>query len=135
MPDIAAIEVINREQLVTATDRLLLRGRVSKHRPSARSLSSGARGSSPQLPPAPLAGGSQPRIALAARRTAHPAPPRRASRPVPVLAPRHERYERPERHERTMPAHRRAAVVPQICAAVIAVPTLVGIAVGLAALL
>jgi hypothetical protein len=34
MPNIDAIEAINFEQLATVTDRLLLRGRVAKRRPS-----------------------------------------------------------------------------------------------------
>lgn len=34
MQDIDAIEAINFEQLATVTDRLLLRGRASKRRPS-----------------------------------------------------------------------------------------------------
>ncbi len=38
MYDIEAIETINFEQLVTVTDRLLLRGRASKRRPSTSQL-------------------------------------------------------------------------------------------------
>jgi len=48
------IESINCEQLVTATDRLLLRGgRVSRRRPTLPSLVDFARGTQPniQLPP------------------------------------------------------------------------------------
>jgi len=58
MYDADAIEAINFEQLVTATDRLLLRGgRVSKRRPSVPSLvqrvpvQAFARGSEPRLEP------------------------------------------------------------------------------------
>lgn len=38
MYDLTAIESINVEQLATATDRLLLRGRVTKRRPSTTSF-------------------------------------------------------------------------------------------------
>jgi hypothetical protein len=39
MHDIDAIEAINFEQLATVTDRLLLRGRVAKRRPSYHRIS------------------------------------------------------------------------------------------------
>jgi hypothetical protein len=73
MPSIDTIESINREQLATASDRLLLRGRVSRQRPRTRWVA--PRGSWPEIPHGPLAEGSQPRIVLPARRTQHPAPP------------------------------------------------------------
>ncbi len=38
MYDLTAIESINVEQLATATDRLLLRGRFTKRRPSTASF-------------------------------------------------------------------------------------------------
>lgn len=38
MHNIDAIEAINFEQLATVTDRLLLRGRVAKRRPSANRI-------------------------------------------------------------------------------------------------
>src|SRR5215813_2714154 len=69
---IDTIASINREQLATASDRLLLRGRVSRQRPQ--------RWVAPRVPVAeiphgPLAEGSQPQIVLPPRRTRHPAPP------------------------------------------------------------
>jgi hypothetical protein len=80
MPSIDTIESINREQLATASDRLLLRGRVSRQRARTRWVA--PRGSSPDsIPHGPLAEGSQPRIVLPARRTQHPAPPVRAPQP------------------------------------------------------
>jgi hypothetical protein len=82
MHSIDTIESINREQLATASDRLLLRGRVSRQRPRTRWVA--PRGSSPEIPHGPLAEGSQPRIVLPARRTQHPAPPVRA--PLPFVS-------------------------------------------------
>ena len=38
MYDADAIEAINFEQLVTRTDRLLIRGRLPKHRPSTNRI-------------------------------------------------------------------------------------------------
>jgi hypothetical protein len=82
MPDVATLEAINREQLATATDRLLLRGtRWSQRRPTR------SRGAVERLPVvhalhtayaphAPLARGANVEISHA-RRKAHPAPPRR----------------------------------------------------------
>lgn len=78
MHGIDTIESINREQLATASDRLLLRGRVSRQRPRTWVA---PRGSSPAIPHGPLAEGSQ-WIVLPARRTQHPAPPVRAPRLV-----------------------------------------------------
>lgn len=95
MHDIDTIESINREQLATASDRLLLRGRVSRQRPRTRWVA--PRGSWPEIPHGPLAEGSQPRIVLPPRRTQHPAPPVRASQPI-VIGPT----------ERTIPARRGA---------------------------
>ena len=130
MTDIATIEAINSEQLATATDRLLLRGRVSKQRPSTRSLSPLARGAyaqltaqvprapyvqhAPQPSKAPLARGSQPRIVI------------RPSQTLQVI---------PLAYERTVPARKAGAALTQVAAVVLAVPTLVGLAVGIAALL
>jgi hypothetical protein len=118
----ATLESINRDQLVTASDRLLLRGRVSNHQPRTRSPAPRARGSSPAIPYAPVTEGSQPRIVLPARRTLHPAPPVRASQPL-VNGPT----------ARTAPASRRA--MPAVSAVVLAIPTLIGFAVGLVAVL
>lgn len=82
MPDVTALEAINREQLATATDRLLLRGaRWSQRRPTR------PRAAVERLPAvhaphtahashAPLARGSNVEISHA-RRKVHPAPPRR----------------------------------------------------------
>jgi len=116
MRDADTIETINREQLATATDRLLLRGgRVSKRRPT-RPYAPAARGSYQVLPAvvpavvpaAPLARGSQPWVAFD---TVHPA------------------------YERTVPARGRTPMVAQMFALLVAVPALVGAAIGIAALL
>ena len=80
MYSIDAIESINREQLATASDRLLLRGRVSRQRPRTQSVA--PRGSVLEIPHGPLAEGSQPQIVLPPRRTRHPAPPVRAPQPL-----------------------------------------------------
>ncbi len=120
MHGIDTIESINREQLATASDRLLLRGRVSRPRP--RGQWAAPRGSSPALPHGSLAVGSQPRIVLPARRTQHPAPPVRAPRPL-VIGPA----------VRTAPARRGA--MPQVSVVALAISPLVGFAVGLAAAL
>ena len=106
MRDVDRIEAINREQLATATDRLLLRGRVARQRP-ARGSQSGIAVAAPAvadprhagaaptgaapLYPAPRAQGSQPRIEL---RTpplgaSLPAPRAQGSQPhIAVAAPR-----------------------------------------------
>ncbi len=81
MHAVDTIESINREQLATASDRLLLRGRVSRQRPRAWVA---PRGSSPAIPRGPLAEGSQPRIVLPPRRSQHPAPPVRAPWPIGI---------------------------------------------------
>jgi hypothetical protein len=86
---IDTIESINREQLATASDRLLLRGRVSRQRPRGRWVA--PRGAVPEVPHGPLAEGSQPCIVLPPimlppRRTRHPAPPVRASQPFVIVA-------------------------------------------------
>lgn len=83
MHSIDAIESINREQLATASDRLLLRGRVSRQRPRTQWVA--PRGSVPEIPHGPLAEGSQPRIVLPPRRTRHPAPPVRAPQPHVIV--------------------------------------------------
>jgi len=118
MHDADTIEAINREQLATATDRLLLRGgRLSKHRPSTRSLSAHARGSWAHLTqPAPVVRGLQPQIARSA-----------------VVARASRSLEIPE-YEHTVPARRRTAYT-QMFAITVTIPTLVGLALGLAALL
>jgi hypothetical protein len=74
MHDVRRIETINREQLATATDRLLLRGRTARQR-SGRSTV----GSRPWIAiPTPRAEGSQPSIVVAPS-LAHPLPPKRTS--------------------------------------------------------
>src|SRR4051794_21953279 len=118
MHSIDIIESINREQLATASDRLLLRGRVSRQRSPARWIA--PRGSSPEISHGPLAEGSQPRIVLPAQRTRHPAPPVRAPQPL-VIVPA----------ARNAPARRGA--MPQAFALALAISPLVGFAVGLAA--
>jgi hypothetical protein len=119
MPSVDTIESINREQLATASDRLLLRGRVSRQRSQGRWAA--PRGSSPATPHRALAEGSQPRIALPARRTQHPAPPVRAPHPL-VIAP-------------TAPTAPRRAAVSHVSTVALALSPLVGFAVGLAATL
>ena len=115
---IDTIASINREQLATASDRLLLRGRVWKHRPPTRSVA--PRGSSPAIPHGPLAEGSQPQIVLPPRRTQHPAPPVRAPRPF-VIVPT----------ARNSPDRR--GTMPQAFGLAPARSLLTGLAVGLAA--
>lgn len=119
MHSVDTIESINREQLATASDRLLLRGRVSRQRPRTRWVA--PRGPSPAIPHGPLAEGSQPQIVLPPRRTQHPAPPARASQPV-VIGPT----------ERTIPARRGA--MPRASASAAAMWPLDGFAAELAAL-
>jgi hypothetical protein len=152
------IEAINGEQLATATDRLLFRAQVSRrsrlrplppsargylHVPLARGSQSRiahpappARGSHPYLtPPArgshpyltPPAHGSQPRLALAPR-AAQPrlAPPVRAAQPrVPFHAGA----------EHTLVIRPAPRAMPQVFALTLVVPALVGLALGIAALL
>ena len=79
---IDTIASINREQLATASDRLLLRGRVSRQR--ARQWVA-PRGPMSEISHGPLAEGSQPQIVLPPRRTRHPAPPARAPRPFVIV--------------------------------------------------
>jgi hypothetical protein len=79
---IDTIASINREQLATASDRLLLRGRVSRQRPQRWVA---PRSSWPEIPRRPFAEGSQPQIVLPPRRTQHPAPPVRAPRPFVIV--------------------------------------------------
>jgi hypothetical protein len=59
MHDIDAIEAINFEQLATVTDRLLLRGRVTRRRLSTNKIlvrpEAFARGTLPHIPPATAA--------------------------------------------------------------------------------
>lgn len=83
MHRIDAIESINREQLATASDRLLLRGRVWRQR--SRTTWAAPRGSATEIPYGPLAEGSQPRIVLPPRRTQHPAPPLRGPQPLGIV--------------------------------------------------
>jgi len=127
----SAIAVINRDQLATATDRLLLGGRV-KHRRTARTARSlpypraSGTGSFP-VPEAPLAEGSQVYIARAARPAAQPVASARGSQVFNAVEP----------YERTMriaPVRRRATL-GQLGALLLAVPALVGAAIGIAALL
>ncbi len=96
MYDADAIEAINFEQLVTATDRLLLRGgRPSRRRPGIPPIAPAARGSQPQV--------DKPAVVW----------PRRSE---PTLMVRRPRY-------------------MQMFAFTVAIPALLGIAVGLATLL
>ena len=80
MYDADSIEAINVEQLVTPTDRMLLRGRARRRRPSTAPLAPNGRGSYPVVvPPTPAAA---PQIAAPTL-----AAPRFATR-MPVVAPR-----------------------------------------------
>jgi hypothetical protein len=68
MRDADWIESINREQLATATDRLLLRGRVARQRLARGSqvqIAVAAPSAAPPRHPAPRAEGSQPGIGIA----------------------------------------------------------------------
>jgi hypothetical protein len=129
MHDVSTIESINREQLATASDRLLLRGRVW-HRAQTRMAAPAApaappaRGSSPAIPVphARFAEGSQAQIVVSARRTQHPLPPVRTARMRVVRPP-------------VATSSVRRVGVAAATAAVIAIPTLVGFAIGLAAVL
>ena len=118
MYDADAIEAINFEQLATVTDRLLLRGgHLSKRRPSVPSL----------VPHGPLARGSAPYLeqTVVVRPTAAP----RIEQAVvahPVAAPH---------IEQAAVARSNAAPKAQVFAITVVIPTLVGIAVGLAAML
>ena len=178
MYDAETIEAINVEQLVTATDRMLLRGRAARRRPSTPSpaahgdlspaVVSPAAPSSVPAPrraahtPAPAprlaaqmsAVACRPTLQLAARTPA--ASPRLAARaPVPALtspSPARDLYRQmmsdssfargsqphlaslrgePTLQIRAQPSSART----QVFAITVVIPTLVGIAVGLAALL
>src|SRR4051812_46037354 len=95
------LEACNREQLATTTDRLLLCGRLSKHRP-LRSAT-------------PARGAALHRArGLQVHRVA--------------IAPE------PATDERTVVV-RSSSVIPQIFAVTVVLPTLVGLAIGLVALL
>ena len=106
------LQTINCEQLATATDRLLHRsGRVSKHRPSTRAFSPQAHGSWMQL-----------------------------TRPVPAWGTQSEIPARAVRGSqrkitRLIAAPRRNAVQPQMFAVAVMIPTIVGFALGIEALL
>ena len=189
MYDADSIEAINVEQIVTPTDRMLLRGRA-RRRPSTAPLAANGRGSSPAVvPPTPAIAPqlaaptpAAPRFAtrmpvvaprLTAPRIAAPAQarmtapriaahtptlaPTGASRlaahtPAPSLSPARDLYRQmmsaptlargsqphlaaprgePTLHIRAQPSSARA----QVFAITVVIPTLVGIAVGLAALL
>jgi hypothetical protein len=120
------LAAINSEQLATATDRLLLRGTVARRRPSVRSLVPHSLDRYPRMVShEPLARGSQPRM-TAPRSLPHPAP-RSASCPSWMTPPRGE----PTLQMRAQVSSART----QVLAVTVVIPTLVGIAVGLAALL
>lgn len=103
MYDADTLEAINFEQLATPTDRLLLRGQLSKRRPSVPSLVHHAR----------LARGTQPNL-VAVQPPALPVQPNLESTVV-------------VRRARTPHA--------QVFAFTIVIPILVGVVVGLAAVL
>jgi hypothetical protein len=186
MYDADALEAINAEQLVTPTDRLLLRGgQMSRRRRPARVFATGSQphivierfpqGSQPDIAIARFAQGSQPDIAIArfARgepdvavtrlagahpaHPAHPAPPSRVAQPhleyvsqprmrgsqpelqhitVAVEAPRvRSARRRNGQHERTAIIRRAGTTGAQMFAMTVVIPALVGIVVGLAALI
>lgn len=140
MYDADTIEAINVEQLVTATDRMLLRGRVARRRPSARPLAS------PSLAPYPRIVAHTPALSPT------PAPRSVSHTPAPSPTPARDLYRQmiaasslargsqpqlgslrgePTLQMRAQPSSARA----QVFAITVVIPTLVGIAVGLAALL
>ena len=155
MYDADALEAINAEQLVTPTDRLLLRGgQMSRRRRSARSF---ATGSQPHIVIEQFGQGSQPDIAIARfAQGSHPTPPSRVAQPYLeyVTKPRAPSSQ-PEQHiavavepasarparrsnaqrERTAIIRRAGAPGAQMLAMTVVIPALVGIVVGLAALL
>lgn len=138
MYDAETIEAINVEQLVTATDRMLLRGRVARRRPIAPALApqqgrdpyprtvsytaTPARDQAPRIvTPAPSATPARDlyRQMVASTALARGSQSRIAPRGEPTL------------QMRAQPSSARA----QVFAITVVIPTLVGIAVGLAALL
>ncbi len=121
MYDADDIEAINFEQLATATDRLLLRGAVAhRGRRGRHAAPPVARDLYPRMVSfEPTARGSQPRI------TPPTAPVARGSQPL--MTPPGE----PTLQMRAQPSSLRT----QVFAVTVVIPTLVGIAVGLAALL
>jgi len=180
MYDADALEAINVDQLVTPTDRLLLRGgQMSRRRHPARSFATGsqphiviarfAQGSQPDIAIARFAQGSQPDIAIARfaqgtqpdvvvtrlARGSHPTPPAHIAQPyleyvaqpgargaqpvqhiaVAVEAIGARRVRRGAQHERTAVIRRVGTSGAQMFAMTVVIPALVGIVVGLAALL
>jgi hypothetical protein len=200
MYDADALEAINAEQLVTPTDRLLLRGgQLSRRRRPARVFATGSQphivignvqgcgesiarsgqGSRPDIAIARFGQGTQPDIAIArfaqgepdvaiARfgqgepdvavtrlaSGAHPAPARAAQPYLEYVAQPRVRGPQPEqhiavaddaprprparrhgRHERTAIIRRTGATGVQMFAMTVVIPALVGIVVGLAALI
>jgi hypothetical protein len=123
-------EAINVEQLATATDRLLLRGgqmssRVSKQ-VFARGTQPNLRLAQPVYAPVPPARGSEPSLArIPAHTPAHGAPITRARQ-----LPDHSA----QAYEHTAVIRSRSSRT-QTFAVTVVIPTLVGIAAGLAALL
>lgn len=107
MYDADAIEAINFEQLATVTDRLLIQGDLLARR---------------RLNPQSFARGSQPRIE-------HTPSPQRAIAHASELP-----YRGPQAYEHTA-IMRTASSYAQVFAVTVVIPTLVGVAVGLAALL
>ena len=123
MYDADAIEAINAEQIATVTDRLLLQGDLlARRRLNPQSF---ARGSQPRIDFQP-ARGSSPRID---RRIEHTPTPRRTIAHASELP-----YRGPQAYEHTA-IMRSASSYAQVFAVTVVIPTLVGVAVGLAALL
>ena len=111
MYDADAIEAINADQIATVTDRLLLHGDLLARR---------------RLNPQSFARGSQPRIDRPARHT-----------PTPQHAIAHASeppYRGPQAYEHTA-IMRTTSSYAQVFAVTVVIPTLVGVAVGLAAML
>lgn len=161
MRDTDIIEAINGEQLATVTDRLLFRAQVSRRPARTRPLppSRGyrhiplARGSLQAAHPVPPARSSH-RYLTPPARSSHPylTPPARGSQPQlapvrdsqPYLAP--ARGSQPhlpapaarrtqDMAERTLVIRPMSRALPQVFALPLVVPALVGIALGIVALL
>jgi len=143
MYDADALEAINVDQLVTPTDRLLLRGgQMSRRRRPARSFATGsqphivierfAQGSQPHIVIERLAQGSQPDLAIA--RLAQGTQPGVVVA-VETASARPARTRGAERRERTAIIRSVGTTGAQMFAMTVVIPALVGVVVGLAALL
>ncbi|HZJ67321.1 MAG TPA: hypothetical protein VFD36_27625 [Kofleriaceae bacterium] len=130
MYDADALEAINVDQLVTPTDRLLLRGgQMSRRRRPARSFATGsqphivierfAQGSQPDLAIARLAPGTQPGVVVDVETASAPPARKRGA----------------QQREHTAIIRSVGTTGAQMFAMTVVIPALVGVVVGLAALL